>query len=659
MNATPKKIEINVADIEHKQNRLDSIKAELKTEFVGIDYIIDELVDYIRIWYLMPEVLTRPIIVCLWGMTGVGKTDLIRKLVSKLEFQDRFAEVELNNSDSTGYYSWKRSVGEILESQSLTDGKPSIVLFDEIQRFNTIDQDGTPLPNVSFQDFWELLSDGKLAKREVKAEINSFIDEFLMNAYHKKKQKEREAAEGAMDKGGENGDFMRMPRPPLGMGMGGEEDGIGTWQARNLKKLFELDESVLALAQMKEEDLLVAMQERKKKKKIYEAVEFSKALIIISGNLDDAFSMATETSEADVDADIFHAYTEKITLVNVKNALSKKFKPEQVARFGNIHLIYRSLQRKDFEQLIRMEIAKLIERNYQVFGVQLTISQHLNTLIYQNGVFPVQGVRPVFSCMTDILESNLAKVLFEALIHREDQVAMDYDFEGKKILAVFGHGRLLEIPYIGRVDKIRQSNLADVVADVSVHECGHAVVYGVLFGLAPLQLKSKVASTYVGGFTFPHQIHQSKETLIYQMKVYLAGGLAEDVVFGESFATIGRNNDRWEATLLAMEYIRKYGFSEDFQAYYSTTPGASMDVTVTDKGIEAMIKKLAIETKEMLIEHKDLLLAFSRALNVHGDLQADQVSKIAKEHGLDFVVKEESHLFIANYAELLESGGTS
>jgi hypothetical protein len=33
--------------------------------------------------------------------------------------------------------------------------------------------------------------------------------------------------------------------------------------------------------------------------------------------------MATQIAKSDVDADIFHAFTKKITLVDIKNALSK------------------------------------------------------------------------------------------------------------------------------------------------------------------------------------------------------------------------------------------------------------------------------------------------------------------------------------------------
>ena len=87
--------------LRQRRASLDAIRARLKEDFVGIDEIIDSLLDYIQIWYLMPEILTRPIIVCLWGMTGVGKTDLVRRLAQYLEFQERFVEIELGNTDNT------------------------------------------------------------------------------------------------------------------------------------------------------------------------------------------------------------------------------------------------------------------------------------------------------------------------------------------------------------------------------------------------------------------------------------------------------------------------------------------------------------------------------------------------------------------------------
>ncbi len=630
-------IQIDLELIAQKRAQLETIKTELKAEFVGIDYIIDELIDYIRIWYLMPEVLSRPIIVNLWGMTGVGKTDLVRKLVNKLHYQDRFVEVELHNGESDSY-SWKNSVGGILEVNNITDGQPAIVLFDEIQRFSTLDPDGNLLTNTKYQDFWELLSDGKLARRDVKEDIDQYIEDFVFSS----KQRKRSAEELAKN----------PPEVPVQSYV--SDTSIGLWRARQLKKLFNLKESVASLAEMEEEEALSIMQERRVKKKIFEAVDHSKTLLIISGNLDEAFTMANSTAEADVDADIFNAYTQKISLVDIRTALTKKFKPEQVARFGNIHLIYRALRRADFEQIIHMEIAKIIKKNMLHFGIQLHIKPNINRLIYQNGVFPVQGVRPVFSSVTDVLEANLAKILFEALMNRRNEITVDYNFKVKRIEATFtdGSAKML-IPFVGRIDRVREDNLADAVANVSVHEAGHAVAYGVLFGLAPLQLKSKVASNYVGGFTFPHQIHNTKGSMTDRIKILLAGGLAEELVFGERNATTGRQHDRYEATSLAVDYIRKYGFEEQFQTFYVEDQRLDINTEVTNAHIELLMQKLVAETRMLLAQHEPFLLDLSRRLQQEGNIKAKEVAQIALTHGLTLEIRPEEHQHIAGYDKLL------
>ena len=76
--------------------RLNEIAIELKQELYGIDNIIDRVIKSISGWYIAPEIVTRPVIINLWGMTGVGKTDLVRKLVQKLDFQQRFVEIQMD-----------------------------------------------------------------------------------------------------------------------------------------------------------------------------------------------------------------------------------------------------------------------------------------------------------------------------------------------------------------------------------------------------------------------------------------------------------------------------------------------------------------------------------------------------------------------------------
>lgn len=156
----------------------------------------------------MPDVLVRPIVVNLWGMTGVGKTDLIRRLVSKLEYQDRFVEVELSHGENY----WYTSVASIFESNCINDGKPAIVLFDEIQRFYTIDPEGKVVTNTRSQDFWELLSDGRLSKKDNKESIDEYMQRYMHSSTQRQKRKNKPVDDDISDE---------------------DDDLVGLWEAYN------------------------------------------------------------------------------------------------------------------------------------------------------------------------------------------------------------------------------------------------------------------------------------------------------------------------------------------------------------------------------------------------------------------------------------------
>ncbi len=610
--------------LKSRAEALETASRNLKERFVGIDRTIDELIDAMRVWALMPEALTRPVIINLWGMTGVGKTDLVRHLIASLNMQDRFIEVELSNGDSTSWYS---SVSSVLTSNGLNDSAAKIVLFDEIQRFRTIDSDGKDLTSAKFSDFWELLSDGRLSRRD----RNDFD---LMHA-------ELVHSERQSDKKRQRGEEV-------------EVEEIGIYEASQLKNLLEMDEDIQQIIEIPRADLIRRIERAKVAKRVFEPVDHSRTLILISGNLDEAFSMAMQTAEADVDADIFSAFTEKVSIVDVKQALSTRFKPEQVARFGNIHLIYRSLGKKDFQFLIHREVARIAQNVQDLFGLTISVSERVETVIYRNGVFPVQGVRPVFSSIGDILESNLSRYVLEAATIGAASIGVDYDPSAGCLRAAISGGSLsdemvIETEFVGRLDRVRATNVADVVANISVHEAGHAVAYIALFGLAPLQLVSRVASTHVAGFTFPHEIYGTRQSILDKIQIFLAGGVAEEIVFGESNASTGRLTDREQATGLALDFVRKYGFDQEFHANYALDDAHAMDKTVTDSDVEKMITRLDGEVRELLLGHEELLRQLADALQAEGRINVDQVAALARKHGLAVDIQPEGYLHVPSY----------
>lgn len=215
----------------------------------------------------------------------------------------------------------------------------------------------------------------------------------------------------------------------------------------------------------------------------------------------------------------------------------------------------------------------------------------------------------------------------------------------------------IEIPFVGRIDKIRQGNINDVVANVSVHEAGHAVAYVVLFGLAPLQLKSKVASSYASGFTFPHEIYETKDSILKKIMVFLAGGIAEETIFGEGDATVGRINDREQAAMMAMDFVRRYGFDERYQSNYSLEYGWSMDKFKTDPDVEQLMTGLVNETRQLLLQQREFLITLSTLLMEKGSLEAKEVAEVSARFNLPAEIRQEGYLHLPGYGGKLNSTG--
>jgi hypothetical protein len=323
-----------------------------------------------------------------------------------------------------------------------------------------------------------------------------------------------------------------------------------------------------------------------------------------------------------------------------------------VACFGNVHLVYASLRREEFNQLIARDVQRIVDETRNRFDITLTVDATVHELIYRNGVFPVQGVRPLFSSVADVLETNLSKLVLRALMDKQTTVSLRYDVEAKALLAKVGTIDVV-LPYTGRIDRIRQRNLQDAVANISVHEAGHAVAYAVLFGMAPLQITSKVASSYAGGFTFPHDIHETRDNMLKKMVVLLAGGLAEEQVFGVGQATTGRSHDRQQASQLAVEFIRNHGFHEAFQANYMVKGLHELSTDNTDATIESLINSRAQAARALLSKHHGLLLAIAKQLSERGVLHAAEVAALCTEHNVVAVVEPEGHLHIDRYRDFV------
>lgn len=210
-----------------RQQNLQAIAAQLKTELIGIDDVIDRVTGAVRAWYVMPQLITRPVIVCLWGLTGTGKTQLTRRLAQLLGFYDRFVEVQMDGFSQNGDSYGASTISGTLESAGLVEGAPGILVLDEFQRYRTVSSRGEDSKVERYQDVWALLSDGKLPP--ALSELHS-IERKLADALYDAERAEEDDAQERRKK-----QKMRYK--------------IDAWDAQALKRSLKLDAPLLDIMQ--------------------------------------------------------------------------------------------------------------------------------------------------------------------------------------------------------------------------------------------------------------------------------------------------------------------------------------------------------------------------------------------------------------------------
>jgi cell division protease FtsH len=587
-------VTVDFATLDGRRKDLERASVQLKSEFFGMDNIIDKVISSMYTWYILPELITRPVIVNLWGMTGVGKTCLVRRISQILNFFDRYVEVQMDSTSSgSGFYS--SSIATILRNSSIEENTPGILLLDEIQRFKTVGDNGGDAPVERFQDVWMLLSDGKFAAdSSLFREVEEMLNYQMWNG-NKSSSDDDDDDEPKAGRKKKTNKPMVVPK-----------FFINPWEAQNLKKILKLSQPVQEimtwnLARVQSE--LINIRTRTNTWEI----DYSKLLIFVSGNLDEAFSEANATEDCDTDADIYHKRTKKITQSDIKEALRRRFKPEQIARLGNNHIIYPSLSKSSYEALILRTCNKYVTEMEDISELKFELDPGIYKEIYENSVYPTQGTRPVFSSVHKIFSGALSNIALWGLENQFQNIRIVMMPVEQKLVGICGEQQI-EVPIDLDMRSTRKLNTLDFNTMVAVHEAGHALVYAFLTKQAPAEVKINLAS-YQGGYNALERSSglQTKQQVKNSLATYFAGAAAEEIVFGSNRRSTGCSHDIKMATSVAAQYVRQHGFDGTLSLITGEN-GLDTDfntnVEATNDAIENLCQEGFKQANSVIVEHQ-------------------------------------------------------
>lgn len=145
----------------------------------------------------------------------------------------------------------------------------------------------------------------------------------------------------------------------------------------------------------------------------------------------------------------------------------------------------------------------------------------------------------------------------------------------------------------------------------SYHEAGHAFVSKYLMPENKVLRVSVIpTSKGAGGYTLsmPDSTEViTKKRIKNQLSMLMAGRAAEEIFFGRDNITVGAQNDIERATLLAVDYVTKYGMDDDaaFVNLGILSEKLNIPLASVEKSVKELSAKIYAETFELIESNKE------------------------------------------------------
>lgn len=610
--------------VKRKTLLLQNAEKTLKEEFIGIDEIIDGVITNIRPWYLYPEIQEKPLVISLVGLTACGKTSLLNRLTELLEIKEDM--VYFNFAEIGEMKSWE--IEDSFENEISNGTSNKIFVYDEFQYAATLNGIGEEKDNkTGLKPFWELMDSGYLTRRISLYEMNR-VSKLLEYCHRINERCPMKLEDGVWVNAEECTSHFT------------KSENLRFKEAFNLKKVKNNDDEIcdneilygpdtglfIPSSFRVFEDIKhmydkaygyiydIDLENKIKKMDISEfmdfltdilkicskgyTMDFRKSVIFVIMNLDEAYEMSFNVNP-DMLPDQFRKITKKLTIVDIKEALKKRFRNEQIGRMGNLFMIYPSFSEENFKDIIKLLLKNYSNSIKEKWAIDMVFEDSVVDMIYKDSVFPTHGVRPIISSVHEIIKTKFPLIIDELSrksVNNVDRMVFSYTDENIVVSSYAGNEFIGEtkIHQELRIDNHRQIENEEQQALTAVHESGHFVIFSKLYGKVPAKLCSSTIQKDTGGFMLKDyddvdKIY-SRSDYLNDIKISLAGYVAEKLVFRNHLLTSGAENDLKHATAIASSMVRKYGMGTftEVTTYMLSEDCTSRGLYIKDDSQEAI-----------------------------------------------------------------------
>lgn len=678
-------VNIDIEEIKRKNEVIDNAIVELKKKYIGVDEQIDEIMNNVRTWYCYPQLQDRPCVINLWGLSGCSKTDSVRTIAKLLDLEEDL--IYFNFADISKKCTWE--IESEIEDHVGNNKSNRIIVYDEFQYAATLDKQKEEKDNKgALKPFWELLDTGILNKRP---EMLTLFNVYKAYLILKRIVDTKYPIELVNGKWLNSEDYIKNLdgyerksifeiftesekeiKPNIGCDMSQSNNGpiridsktkrvnrcveFNPWFIDNAVDVYNnVNNSKFSTDNVDIRKKIYSMNVTELMEFFYNLyhssckgykLDFKDSLVFVIGNLDEAYDVSFNVNP-DMSPDQFHKITKKITVVDIKEALKDRFRNEQIARLGNIHVIYPSFSSRTFKGIIDLQLSKYAKEVEDRIGCKLTYDSSIKNIIYREGVFPTHGTRPVFSTIQEIVKSRLPEVMKAMtdakLVQKLDSLEYSYsngyvrvktyDIDRNLLTTVKSKLKL-------RVDNLRKSTLDDKQALCAVHESGHFVAYASIYGNVPAKLISVATESGTGGFLLQDDDEDERAIKTYDyymnnIKIALGGYVAERIVFGDDNKTSGAVSDLRKATSIASKMVLELGmYSAVFKSNILSID--SQYLVIDDKRedsnrtINCIITRAIEELDELFSDddYRIMLKKSSDYLSTHSELPRNKMKEI-------------------------------